>query len=105
MVTRVIAYDIDGALTQEQTLNQYKADHRDDENAVGIVTSRTGARKQDFVTNITPAPDFVNKTRVKALELAKIKREFPDAEEYIYVGSNQRDRVAAGTARWQFRMA
>lgn len=103
MVTQVIAYDIDGVLTTTKGLNKYKSDHMDDDNAVGIVTARKGPRKTDFITEISPAPDFTSKTRAKTFELQKIKREFPDADEYIYYGSNVRDRIAATTARWTFR--
>jgi hypothetical protein len=104
MVTQVIAYDIDGVLTTTEGLNQYKSDHMDDDNAVGIVTGRTRERKEDFITSISPAPDFTSKTRAKAFELRKIKREYPDAETYLYVGSNARDRIASVTAGWDSRI-
>lgn len=98
---KVIAFDVDGALTEDEGMSEYTR-VKNQENTVGIVSARSMTGINEFIVNNNIKPDFRRSSMLKVRELRSIMDEF-EAEEYIYYGSWLRDRVAANLAGWQYR--
>lgn len=100
----VIAYDIDGALT-EQGCRDDLLDKADGEsNVIGVLTARTDGGVHDFMVShprIAEAVDFVTNQRPKALAMMDIEEKY-DEDLLIYKGSWYLDKVNALVAGWEY---
>lgn len=100
-MSNVIAFDIDGALTEQRQRELFQQFKQED-NRVGIVTARSEIGLSEFLDTQPLHPTFARATRIKSLTLREIKRQY-EADEYIYYGSWMRDRVASALAGWDYR--
>lgn len=98
---RLIAYDIDGALTKEGGLRQFKQDKRSGA-IVGIVTSRTDGGMEEFIEDENLDPDFAESAVFKGYALRKISRRH-EAEDKLYYGSWFKDGIQAFVGGWKYK--
>lgn len=103
MAPEVIAFDIDGALTEQGGVERFKELQTDDNVIVGIVTARSIDDRNQFVRENNLNPDFARSTRIKYKELNQIQNVFLNADNFIYIGSWFRDRFAAWIAGWEYK--
>lgn len=99
-MVRVVAFDIDGALTEPMGIELFKK-FRDEGDIVGIVSARPRDSVIEFIVDNNLDPEFVRSTPFKGTELRKIK-DNRSGEEYIYYGSWLRDRIHAVIAGWKY---
>jgi len=104
----VIAYDIDGALTNDDVKQQFIDDADTKKVITGIITARSEDGLDNFLAvnpDILVNAEFRVSSRVKVMALNQVKDMYPHADEYMYVGSYIRDRAAAMVAGWEYRQA
>lgn len=100
-MSRVIAFDIDGVLTEREGIEIYR-NLQEGDDTVGIVSARSRDNTIEFMVENDLSSDFMRSSPFKGSELAKIRKEF-SADEYIYYGSWLRDRIHASIARWEYK--
>lgn len=90
---RIAVFDIDGTLTTDEGMEQYKKEKRKaPTTVVGIVSARSQASIDEFVEENDLKPDFARSAKLKGIQLWQLKHEWtPD--EMIYYGSWVRDRA------------
>lgn len=97
----IYAFDIDGVLTEDEGMELYNETVGKPGVEVGIVTARDKAETEAFIRDNNLDPAFVDAVDLKFNELMVIKRA-SDAEEFVYVGSYIRDRIAARVSGWEY---
>lgn len=100
---KVIAFDIDGALTDEGGVETYRSFSERGQFITGIVTSRTKSRMNDFIEKNNLETDFEVSAHLKGQALTAIANDHPEADEYMYYGSWIRDRLHSRIAGWQYK--
>lgn len=91
----VIAFDIDGVLTKEEGIEEYrKFAQRDVE--TGVITARRELRALKFTSDNNLEPDFLITTRFKGRAMRQLGMG-------TYFGSGIRDRVKAKLAGWEYK--
>lgn len=97
----VIAFDIDGTLTEDQEWNTYKQAHRDTDAAVGIITSRPSEFAEPFISELPMEPEFTKMQLQKMGAMFSIARQYPNGDK-LYVGNTVRDSLATAWSGWDF---
>lgn len=99
----LIAFDIDGALTDKEGLDKFRELQNRSGVRVGIVTSRPKRSMEEFIqeTNIRPA--FAHSAIFKGIELRNIAQDTSNVERKIYYGSWVRDRFHSTVAGWEYK--
>lgn len=100
-MTKVVAFDIDGALTTDEGIRRYKEALKTDAK-VGIVSARSVNNIMEFMLDNNIEADFVRSAQLKGMELRRIESRF-QPDEMIYYGSWFRDRVHARLSGWEYR--
>lgn len=99
---RVIAFDIDGALTTREGMRLWNEQKDRAGHTLGIVSARNEDEIEQFIQDSNISPEFTRSTRLKGVTLSNMKDEF-DADEFLYVGSWTRDRLAAVIGGWEYQ--
>lgn len=100
----IVAFDIDGALTDDGAVGLYRRTQHRRNVKVGIVTARTKRSAQEFVQETDLDTDFLMATQFKGQALQEVENMFSgDVEQKIYYGSWARDRLHARIAGWEYK--
>lgn len=100
----VVAFDIDGTLTQDKVLTAYRELKNRDGITIGIVTRRPQSYAQKFIEDNGLQPEFLKTRIVKTLAFEEIKDNIDD-DNYIYVGNRISDFGYAKLSDWDFVLA
>lgn len=95
-MTQVFAFDIDGALTEQEGITKFRTLMEREDVRVGIVSARTEENANEFIQENNLKPDFVKTGVLKGRLLGEV------ADEGVYVGSWARDRFHAKMAGWDY---
>lgn len=101
MVDRVVAFDIDGTLTEEQAMNVYRKLQRKNGVTVGVITSNPRLTAEQFLDKHDLKYEFLNTNLIKYFPLRGQGLTFAD-KKVTYVGNTARDMFAAKLAGWEF---
>lgn len=102
MTTKVVAFDIDGALTKEEGVEKFNEEKLMG-NYVCIVAARPPSMMRDFIKSSSIKPCFAKSAPIfKGQRLRMIKRD-TTADKYVYYGSWERDGIHALFAGWEYK--
>lgn len=100
---RYIAFDIDGTLTQESLLQDYRLIQDRDGFVVGIVTARGRDDARSFVDEHNLQTDFLKTRLLKAPPLLSLRLRADGGDNrYQYVANTTRDKVASRISGWEY---
>lgn len=97
----VIAFDIDGMLTEPRGVDEFRQAKERRNVVVGVLSGRTKRSITQFVNRTDLNPDFTRSAFWKGIELNKLSDEF-GGRNNVYYGSNLKDRVQAKRAGWEY---
>lgn len=97
----VVAFDIDGTLTEDEVLKAYRELKNRNKITTGIVTRRTPRLAQQFIEQNNLQPDFVRSRVVKSIAFNSLEDGL-DGDKFIYVGNRFTDKWYAVLSGWQF---
>jgi len=99
----VVAFDIDGTLTEDSVMNVYKKLSR---NSVkrGIITRRPPLLRNKFLSENNLSYKFARSAIVKSIPMHQIENQV-DANKYIYIGNRVSDNMYSNIAGWKFMYA
>lgn len=100
-MTKLVAFDIDDALTDEDGMNKWQ-EKKEEADYIGIVSARPPEGIDWFLSGNDIDADFIRSSILKGMELRKLAREY-DTDEKLYFGSKMKDRVHARLAGWEYK--
>jgi len=100
----VVAFDIDGTLTEHKVLTAYKELKNRNGITIGIVTRRPSSLSNEFIGNEDLQPEFVRNKVIKSIAFNSIEDDIDD-DEFIYVGNRISDFGYAKLSGWDFVLA
>jgi phosphoglycolate phosphatase-like HAD superfamily hydrolase len=101
MVDRVVAFDIDGTLTEQKAKDVYRKLYQKSGVTVGIITSNPRARAENFLDENDLQYEFLNANLLKFFPLRGQGLTFTGMK-MTYVGNTARDMFAAKLTGWDF---
>lgn len=102
-MTRVVAFDIDGTLTEPRVRAKFRELSEREDTFVGVISSRTPAEAIRFIKEHNIQIDFEEMGFFKTVPLLRQKAGFFFVgEEFIYVGNTPRDAFASFVTGWEF---
>lgn len=101
MTETVVAFDIDGTLTNSDARRVYNSLQILDDVSVGIVTSNPPHLATRFSRDNNLEADFNQSALVKLRALLGLRMVFIGAD-VVYVGDTFRDKLSAKAAGWEF---
>lgn len=101
MSIKVVAFDIDGTLTDEKGRAVYRKLEQKSGVKVGVITSRSHSEAKKFLSEYDLTYEFLDTNLVKYFPLRGRGITFSGNPE-IYVGNTLRDMLSSTVAGWQF---
>lgn len=107
-IRRVVVSDIDNTLLEpmpDETLKELKSDLADPRTKVGILSARPKFLIKVALIRMDIEPDFSFSAFMedKSRYLKVIKKKFPGASQYIYIGNSESDQEEAEKAGFEFK--
>jgi|APHM01.1.fsa_nt_gi hypothetical protein len=103
-MNKVIVFDIDGTLTDDDVFKAYQELRRQPKITTGIVTRRTPTLSDQFIHENDIDPEFVENRVIKSFAFNRIKSNI-GGEQYIYVGNRVTDYMYSRLSGWDFVLA
>jgi len=98
---KVVAFDIDGTLTEQKALDVYKKLEQQSGTTTGIITSKSKEQAKSFTEDNDLTYEFLDTNLLKFLPLRGRGITYSGNPE-IYVGNTMRDMFSAKLAGWEF---
>lgn len=103
-MTDVVAFDIDGTLTDDTVLGIYRNLSLNTSVKTGIVTRRPEPLMDEFINENFISTDFAYSRVVKSIAFEDIEKRF-DSNSFTYVGNRITDCIYAKVSGWEFILA
>lgn len=97
----IVAFDIDGTLTEQPVLDLYKELNSTQGFTVGVVTRRPPTLSQKFIEDNELDTEFVRNRWFKSIAFNNIEQEI-QAGRYIYIGNRITDYSYARFSGWEY---
>lgn len=101
MSTKIVAFDIDGTLTDDKTRAVYRKLEQKVGVKVGVITSRSRPEAEKFLDEHDLSYEFLDANLLKFFPLRARGITFSGNPE-IYVGNTVRDMFTATLTGWEF---
>lgn len=99
---QIIAFDIDGALTEPSGIQKFREVSKRRDVVAGIISARSKRSTTEFVQETNLDPEFTIATPFKGMQMRKLSREL-GGRDNVYYGSWLRDRLHTSVAGWEYK--
>lgn len=100
---KVVAFDIDGTLTEPEGMELFRELSGRKEIFVGVISRRRPSKAVEFIKENNLQINFEEMGFIKTIPLLQQKAGFfLVADEFIYIGNRTMDRIASAVTMWRF---